>query len=293
MTENNPSDSLVRYPVLVVAAVYERVIEASLERVWENVYDWEHLPYLHSEAFTGITLVDSGSWGWRAKVGMPGGQEGKIELIADRPARHYVARTLEGAGASNETWTSLDPISEYRTGIRVEFCSRPTEADALRQFGKGMIGLYTLLWDQDEGMMQGRTQALASREEARAARKGQPQSGPTVSIETVALGSIEVFRSRLPFVFEVDGRSYCVTELEGEFVAFPTECPHLLGPLADCAVKDGVIACPWHGYEFDVRSGKSTDGRSLRLRSAPRIEIDEVADRVYARFGSEEAYGSP
>jgi nitrite reductase/ring-hydroxylating ferredoxin subunit len=292
MTESNPSNSLVRNPELVVAGVYERVIEASLERVWENVYDWAHLPYLHSEAFTGITLIDSGSWGWRAQVGMPGGHEGKIELITDRAARHYVARTLEGAGASNETWTSLDPISEHRTEIRVEFCSRPMEADALRQFGQGMIGLYTLLWNQDEEMMQARTQALANRETARGGPQDSSKSVPTTPIESVVLGPVEEFLSRLPFVFEAGGRSYRVIELDSEYVAFSTECPHRLGPLADCAVTDGVITCPWHGYEFDVRSGKSMNGPSLRLSSAPRIEIDEVANRVRAIFGSEEGHGS-
>ena len=39
MTEPSRSNSLVRNSELVVAAVYEREVAASLERVWENVYD--------------------------------------------------------------------------------------------------------------------------------------------------------------------------------------------------------------------------------------------------------------
>ena len=48
MTDPIRSNSLERNSELVIAAVYKREVAASLERVWENVYDWEHLPFLHS-----------------------------------------------------------------------------------------------------------------------------------------------------------------------------------------------------------------------------------------------------
>ena len=46
-------------PPLTRVAVYRRTIAASLERVRENVHDWEHLPWLHRESFSSI---DSGAW---------------------------------------------------------------------------------------------------------------------------------------------------------------------------------------------------------------------------------------
>ncbi len=51
-------------------AVYRRTIRASLARAWENVLDWEHLPWLHRSAFSDIEHIDSGAWGWRARVGL-------------------------------------------------------------------------------------------------------------------------------------------------------------------------------------------------------------------------------
>ena len=156
MTEVDFAGSLERDSDLVVAGLYERRIGASLTRVWENVYDWEHLPYLHAEAFSSIAIDDSGDWGWRARIGMPGGGEAQIELITNRSARCYVARTIEGAGAPSEIWTSLDPVAEDETDIRVEFCVRPMPEGALQNLGKGFVGLYTLLWTQDEEMMQAR-----------------------------------------------------------------------------------------------------------------------------------------
>jgi nitrite reductase/ring-hydroxylating ferredoxin subunit len=272
MTEPNQpkrSNSIERNSDLVVAAVYDREIGASLERVWENVYDWEHLPWLHSEAFKSIEKISSGEWGWRARVELAGEAKAEIELITDRTARHYVARTFAGAGAPSEIWTSLDPTAENRTSIRVEFCVQPMPDEALQRLGKGYVSLYTMLWDQDEEMMQTREHALANREITRLEK-----------LETLSLGQLSEVRSRLPLMIDFAGRRFRIVELEGELVAHSAECPHLLGPLGDCDVTSGKISCPWHGYQFDVRTGKSSDGRSLRLRSAPRVVLHAASREV-------------
>ena len=56
-------------PPLTRVAVYRRSVAASLERVWENVHDWEHLPWLHGESFHHIDLLDSGRWGSHGLAG--------------------------------------------------------------------------------------------------------------------------------------------------------------------------------------------------------------------------------
>jgi len=269
MTELNRSNSLDRNSELVVAAVYKREVAASLERVWENVFDWEHLPWLHSEAFNSIEKLASGDWGWRARVELAGEAKAEIELIADRVAGHYVARTFAGAGAPSEIWTSLDPVADDRTAIAVEFCVQPMPDEALRRIGNGYVSLYTILWDQDEGMMQTRERGLANRQ----ARWGK-------QTETLTIGRLDEVRSQLPLIIEFGGHRFRIVELDGELVAHSAECPHLLGPLDDCRVRDGSILCPWHGYEFDIRTGKSSDGRSLRLRSAPRVSVDTASSEV-------------
>jgi nitrite reductase/ring-hydroxylating ferredoxin subunit len=269
MTESNRLNSLERNSELVVAAVYERVVEASLERVWENVYDWEHLPWIHSEAFNSIERIASGDWGWRARVELANKAKAEIELITNRDAHHYVARTFAGAGTPSEIWTSLDPIAEDRTAIAVEFCVQPMPEEALENLGKGYVSLYTLLWDQDEAMMQTRQKALGER--------GSASAEP---VEMRSLGSLDDVRARLPFTIEFAGGRFRIIEVRGELIAHSTECSHLLGPLDNCSVIDGSIVCPWHGYQFDVRTGRSSDGRALRLRSAPRVVIDASNGQV-------------
>jgi phenylpropionate dioxygenase-like ring-hydroxylating dioxygenase large terminal subunit len=45
------------------AGTYRRTVRAGLDRVWENVFDWEHLPALHEQDFYAVELLDSGPWG--------------------------------------------------------------------------------------------------------------------------------------------------------------------------------------------------------------------------------------
>ncbi len=287
MLEADRRAALVPNPELALAAVYEREIEASLERVWENVHDWEHLPWLHSEAFSAIELLEEGDWGWRARVVMGGDARAEIELVTDRPAGRYVARTIArgragaGAEAPSEIWTTLDAVAPHRTAIRVEFRVQPLPEDALRKLGQGYVSLYTLLWNQDEEMMRIREEALSRRADR---SSEQTRADPVTSL---SLGNLDSLRAKLPLVFEFGGHGFRLLEEEGELIVHATECPHLFGPLGDCPVEEGVIECPWHGYRFDVRSGSSTDGRPLRLRPAPRVRLDrESGEVIVSRHGS-------
>ena len=88
--------------------------------MWENVLDWEHLPWLHRGSFRSIHCEDAGDWGWRARVAFPppdpsasSGAEARIELRVDRPASRYVTRTLEGAGSGGEIWTRVEPRAAH------------------------------------------------------------------------------------------------------------------------------------------------------------------------------------
>jgi nitrite reductase/ring-hydroxylating ferredoxin subunit len=271
VTQHDPSRS--DPDALASVGVYRREVRASLDRIWENVLDWEHLPWLHRESFSRIDELEAGPEGWRARVGLaPAGQEILLEVSLERPALRYVARTLEGPGRGTEIWTQLQPRSPDRTWIEVDFRLpglRPEQRGAL---GRAYQKLYALLWDQDESMMERREERLASRPEA-------ALSG------ALPLGPLAALRSRLPLEVAVGGRGYRLVELDGELLAHATECPHRLGPLEHAAVEDGCLRCPWHGYRFDLRSGRSADGRRLRLAPAPRVWIDPASCEVELRFG--------
>ncbi|MFQ5927017.1 MAG: Rieske (2Fe-2S) protein [Terriglobia bacterium] len=43
--------------------------------------------------------------------------------------------------------------------------------------------------------------------------------------------------------------------VNGEFYAVNYICPHMGGPIGEGSLNGYVVACPWHGWTFDVRSG--------------------------------------
>ena len=263
---------------LVSVAVYRREVSASLERVWENVLDWEHLPWLHSESFSAIACEEAGSQGWRARVGLApasAGQEILLELRREPGELRYVARTLEGPGSGTEIWTQLAPLAPGRTRVEVDFRLpgvRPEQREAL---GRAFVRLYTRLWDQDQAMMTRRAEQLALRGAA------APASG-----ERLALGPLAQLRPRLPLRVAFGGREFRVIELDGELIAHATQCPHRLGPLGDAPVEQGGVRCPWHGYVFDLRSGRCRGPDSLRLAPAPRVIVAADGSQVELASGA-------
>ena len=45
---------------LHLAGDYHRRVGASLDRIWENVFDWEHLAHLHDGSFRHCELLAQG-----------------------------------------------------------------------------------------------------------------------------------------------------------------------------------------------------------------------------------------
>jgi nitrite reductase/ring-hydroxylating ferredoxin subunit len=261
---------------LTRVAVYRRRVAASAARVWENVRDWEHLPWLHRTSFRSIVLEEEGEWGWRARVGLPpapGGPDILLELRLAADCSRYVARTLAGPGAGSEIWTRVDPLDERATGIEVEFWLpgvAPERADVL---GAAYTALYRRLWDEDEAMIARRAWLLA--EGARSAQRSAEGAQQAASPTALPLGPLDGLRARLPVCVELAGKRWRLVELDGSVVAHAADCPHWSGPLEEAAVAaDGTITCPWHGWRFDLRSGRSADGRRARLPAPPRIELD-------------------
>jgi nitrite reductase/ring-hydroxylating ferredoxin subunit len=141
------------------------------------------------------------------------------------------------------------------------------------------LALYRRLWDEDESMMQAREEALESR---RAREKTR-----ATTLGPVDLGPKSALIARLPLRVEANGHPYRVVLIDGALAAHSAVCPHQLGPLDDDRSSDlppGEIECPWHGYRFDVRTGRSCDGRRLRLAPAPLVVEDRATGNVTLRW---------
>jgi nitrite reductase/ring-hydroxylating ferredoxin subunit len=259
-------------------AVYQRRVAASLERVWENVLDWEHLPWLHHGSFCGIELEESGAWGWRARVALPPREQPSrltIEVRIDRATREYHTRTLAGAGVGTDIVTRLATPDPEHTDVAVAFHVPGLPESARKPLGEGYVRLYTRLWDEDEAMMLRRDALLAGR----AAGPARPGTR-----EPFALGAMATLRARLPLRVELGGDAFRIVEHEGRLLAHSLVCPHLGGPLDQAALERGAVVCPWHGYRFDCETGRGPAGQRCRMAVTARVLVnpDGTAELVVA-----------
>lgn len=53
----------------------------------------------------------------------------------------------------------------------------------------------------------------------------------------------------------LEGRIVALFNVEGTFYALDGVCPHQGGPLGKGCLTGNVVTCPWHGWQFDVRTG--------------------------------------
>lgn len=107
----------------------------------------------------------------------------------------------------------------------------------------------------------------------------------------------------------INGRSVGVFNVKGSYFALRNTCPHAGGPLCEGPISGLVVArepgdyeylrrgeflrCPWHGWEFDIRTGQSwVDPVRNRVRryevreerGSRLLEMDE-AERPLAEVG--------
>jgi 3-phenylpropionate/trans-cinnamate dioxygenase ferredoxin subunit len=59
-------------------------------------------------------------------------------------------------------------------------------------------------------------------------------------------------------VYEADGVSLCVANVNGELLAIDNVCTHDGGPLGEGVLWGGQVECPRHGARFDLRTGRPT-----------------------------------
>lgn len=77
----------------------------------------------------------------------------------------------------------------------------------------------------------------------------------------------------------VGERIVAIANVDGQFHALDGICSHQGGPLGKGKLDGCTLTCPWHGWQYDVGSGRQKLSQSIRQASfavrvrAARIEI--------------------
>ena len=74
--------------------------------------------------------------------------------------------------------------------------------------------------------------------------------------------------------FQIEGRALAISNVDGKFYAISNTCLHRGGPLAQGTLSGKIVTCPWHGWQFDVRSGKTPLGPKIK-QAVYEVKIDD------------------
>lgn len=79
----------------------------------------------------------------------------------------------------------------------------------------------------------------------------------------------------------VGDRVIAVFNVDGTLYALDGICPHAGGPLAKGRLTGQVVTCPWHGWQFDVPTGRHCLTARIQTGSIP---VAAEGDDVYIEF---------
>jgi nitrite reductase/ring-hydroxylating ferredoxin subunit len=93
----------------------------------------------------------------------------------------------------------------------------------------------------------------------------------------IAAGKISEVPNFGKKVITVSGQDILFINIKGSILAVENECPHQGSPLTAAIVKDGYIACPRHGYRFNLSDGTCSDHPEYTLRTFPvELKGDDI-----------------
>ena len=74
--------------------------------------------------------------------------------------------------------------------------------------------------------------------------------------------------------FVAGDRIVALFNVHGQFYALDGICPHQGGPLGKGELAGCIVTCPWHGFQFDVTTGRHQTSNSLRQPSFP-VKVED------------------
>jgi len=98
--------------------------------------------------------------------------------------------------------------------------------------------------------------------------------------EFVKVGSVDEIPPGEMKIVEVGGQEIVLANVGGDIFAFSNECTHRGGPLGEGLLMDGVVECPFHGGQFDVKTGEPVAEPPTEAVSTYQVRVEGGAIMV-------------
>lgn len=94
-------------------------------------------------------------------------------------------------------------------------------------------------------------------------------------VEVCGVEEIAEYRARIACI---GGERVAVFRYDGKISAISNVCQHQNGPLGEGRVIDGLVTCPWHGFQYDPANGSSPPPFTEKV---PTFNVKVENGRVY------------
>jgi len=89
-------------------------------------------------------------------------------------------------------------------------------------------------------------------------------------VPRAAAGRVDALTAGVPRLVELDGRRVVLVRAGDAVYALAEACAHKGGPLSEGKLSGTRLACPWHGWHYDVKTGQCVfPGRGASVASYP------------------------
>ena len=82
--------------------------------------------------------------------------------------------------------------------------------------------------------------------------------------------------------FQVDGLTLAIANVGDKFYAIHNTCLHRGGPLGQGELHGVAVTCPWHGWQYDVTSGKLVMNQAIGVKT---YSIEVCGDDLWVDAG--------
>jgi nitrite reductase (NADH) small subunit len=81
---------------------------------------------------------------------------------------------------------------------------------------------------------------------------------------------------------QLDGKVIALANVGGKLYAVNNVCLHRGGPLGQGELSGQVVTCPWHGWQYDVTSGKLVTNPAVGVET---YAVEIRGEDVYVDVG--------
>jgi nitrite reductase/ring-hydroxylating ferredoxin subunit len=93
-------------------------------------------------------------------------------------------------------------------------------------------------------------------------------------VSEIRAASLDTVPTGKPLLVELGGTRVVLARVGDQVYACGDVCAHRGGPLSDGKLSGFRLACPWHGWMYDVRTGQCAfPGRGASVPSYP-VRVD-------------------